>query len=90
MDEIQSLKNEIEKLKERNARVEADKAWEVSGARKILIAFLTYLVVVLFFYFADLPKPFLNAIVPTIGFLLSTFSVPFFKKLWVKRGKSGQ
>jgi len=85
MDEIQNLKNEIENLKKRNARVEADKAWETSGARKVLVAILTYLVIVIFFYFADLPKPFLNAIVPTLGFLLSTFSIPFFKKLWVKR-----
>lgn len=85
MDEIQKLKNEIEELKKRNQRVEADKAWEISGARKVLVAILTYIVIVIFFYFASLSKPFLNAIVPTLGFLLSTFSIPFFKKLWLKR-----
>ena len=84
MYEIQKIKNEIEELKARNSRVDGDKAWETSGARKILVAILTYIVIVIFFYFADLPKPFLNAIVPTLGFILSTFSVPFFKKLWLK------
>ena len=40
-----------------------------------------------FFIFAGLPEPFINAIVPTVGFVLSTLSVPIFKKLWLK-GKS--
>jgi preprotein translocase subunit SecF len=86
MDELQELKNEIEKIKERNARVEADKAWETSFSRKILIAVLTYIVVVLFFLAADLPKPFVSAVIPTIAFILSTLSIPFFKKIW-ERGR---
>ncbi|MFA5360236.1 MAG: hypothetical protein WC349_04750 [Patescibacteria group bacterium] len=84
MDELQQLKNEIKEIKERNARVEADKAWETSLFRKILVAVLTYLVVVLFFVMAELPRPFINALVPTLGFLLSTLSISFFKKLWLK------
>ena len=84
-EEIAELKNDIEEIKKRNAKVEADKAWETSKTRKILVDVLTYAVIVLFFYFADLPKPFINAIVPTAGFVLSTLSVPFFKKFWLKR-----
>lgn len=86
MDELQELKNEIIEIKQRNARVEADKAWETSLARKILVAILTYVVVVLFFVAAELPKPFINPIVPTLGFLLSTLSISYFKTLWLKRG----
>ena len=85
MDELQQLKNEIEQIKQRNARVEADKAWETSLFRKILIAVLTYIVIVLFFTFAGFSKPFFSAIAPTVGFILSTLSVPFFKKLWLRR-----
>lgn len=88
MDELQELKNEIIEIKKRNARVEADKAWETSLFRKILVAILTYAVIVLFFAVAGLPKPFVNAIVPTLGFLLSTLSVSYFKTVWLKqRGK---
>ena len=32
----------------------------------------------------SLPDPWLNAIVPSIAFLLSTLTLPFFKKLWQK------
>lgn len=87
MSEIEQLKLEIEKIKQRNKKVEADKAWETSLTRKILIAILTYFVIVLFFHFANLAKPFVNAIVPTVGFLLSTLTVPLVKKIWLKNKK---
>jgi hypothetical protein len=80
----QALEREIVAIKERNAKVEADKAWETSVFRKVLIGALTYVVVVLFFVFAGLPKPFINAIVPTVGFLLSTLSISIFKKVWLR------
>lgn len=81
---MEKLEQEISQIKERNKKVEIDKAWETSFARKIIIAILTYFVIVIFFIFAKLPKPFINAIVPTIGFLLSTLSVWFFKKIWIR------
>jgi polyferredoxin len=85
MATIQQLKKEIEIIKERNKRVEADKAWETSWSRKLAIAVLTYIVIVLFFYFAHLPKPFVNSIVPSLAFLLSTLTLGFLKKLWLNR-----
>ncbi len=85
MDDLQKLQNEIEQIKERNRRVELDKAWETSLTRKVVILCLTYVVTVLFFYAAQLPSPFLNAIVPSIGFFLSTLTVPVFKKWWTCR-----
>jgi uncharacterized membrane protein YccC len=78
-----NLVKEINEIKQRNKRVELDKAWETSLARKIIIAILTYIVIVIFFYFANLPKPFINSIVPTLAFLLSTLSLPLFKKIWL-------
>lgn len=84
MEEIEQIKKDIREIQDRNARVEMDKSWETSWARKILVAILTYLVIVLFFFFAEFPRPFLGAIVPTLGFLLSTLSVSFFKKIWIK------
>ena len=81
------LEKEVIKIKERNKRVEIDKAWETSLTRKIIIAILTYFVIVIFFYFAGLQKPFINSIVPALAFLLSTLSLPFFKKLWVRLDK---
>ena len=80
-----NTKKEIEKIKNRNTRVETDKAWEVSKTRKIIIAVLTYFTVVSFFVVANLPNPFVNSIVPTIGFLLSTLGLEIFKKIWINK-----
>ena len=79
-----TIKEEIKSIKKRNRKVEADKAWEISWSRKIVIALLTYAVIVIFFYFADLPKPFINSIVPTTGFVLSTLTLTWFKNLWIR------
>jgi len=81
---LYSMSSEIETLKERNKRVEADKAWETSKTRRLIIALMTYFVVVFFLWSIAAPKPWLNALVPTVGFLLSTLTLPFFKKLWLK------
>lgn len=81
-----NLNKEINEIKERNRRVELDKAWETSLTRKVVISILTYIVIVIFFVFADLPNPFVNSIVPALAFLLSTLTLPIFKELWT-RGK---
>ncbi|MBU1151601.1 hypothetical protein KJ632_02105 [Patescibacteria group bacterium] len=81
---MDDLRHEIEEIRARNKRVEFDKAWETSWTRKVIVAVLTYAVIVLFFVFAQLPEPFVNAIVPTAGFVLSTMSLPVFKRVWMK------
>lgn len=78
------MKEDIEQIKERNKRVEADKSWETSKTRRIIIALMTYIVIVILLFSIDAPKPWVNAIVPTLGFILSTLTLPFFKKLWLR------
>lgn len=80
-----SIQKEIDAIKIRNQRVENDKAWETSTIRKVSIAVLTYLTILLFFITINVEKPLINAIVPTLGFLLSTMSLPFIKKWWLAR-----
>ncbi|HIG96913.1 MAG TPA: hypothetical protein HA230_01030 [Candidatus Aenigmarchaeota archaeon] len=84
MTNLKVLENEVEKIKERNKRVEADKAWEISWTRRILLTLFTYLAISLYLSAIRIPDPWLNAIVPAIGFMLSTLTLPFFKKLWIK------
>jgi len=76
------FEKEIRKIQERNKKVELDKAWETSKTRKISIAVLTYLVMVLVMYSLDMDSPFVGAVIPTLGFTLSTFSLDFIKEFW--------
>jgi len=78
------FEKEIKKIQERNKRVELDKAWETSKTRKISIAILTYFVMVLVMFSLNMDNPFIGAIIPTLGFTLSTFSLDFIKAFWKK------
>ena len=85
MSDMSALEKRVESIEKRNERVESDKAWETSLVRRLLIACFTYIVIVLFFITAELPQPFVNAIVPSLAFLLSTVTVGFVKKWWVSK-----
>jgi len=76
----EELQQEIENINQRNKRVEADKAWELSWVRRIIISILTYITIVLFSFVANLPNPFITALIPTVAFILSTLTLPLFKK----------
>jgi hypothetical protein len=77
------LEVEIKKLQERNKSVEVDKAWEVSFTRRLLLVVFTYLSVGVYLAIIQIPKPWLNAIVPAVAFMLSTLTLPWFKRKWV-------
>lgn len=79
------LQTEIQEIKARNTRVEADKAWEGSRFRIFSVAALTYFMMVLIMSVLGVEKAYLSACVPTAGFLLSNFSLRFAKKFWLKR-----
>ncbi|MDO8660136.1 MAG: hypothetical protein Q7K54_06115 [Candidatus Parcubacteria bacterium] len=81
---IQNLEKEIELLKERNKRVEADKAWETSYFRILLISGIIYVIAVKVMYFIGSENYYLNALVPPIGFFISVQSLPFIKKWWIE------
>jgi len=77
-----NLEERVKKIEDRNAKVETDKAWEASWTRKVLIAIFTYLAIALYLKFIVGIDPWINAIVPTVGFLLSTLTLPYFRKFW--------
>ena len=84
MATIADLEKEIDKLKERNKKVEIEKSWETSLNRKILLAVFTYISIALYLKFIVGIEPWINAVVPSIGFLLSTLTLSYFKNLWIK------
>ncbi len=79
--------DELLEIKKRNQRVELDKAWETSLTRRITIAFLTYVVASGWLIMIENEEPFLNALVPVAGYVLSTLSLPFVKELWLVNKK---
>jgi hypothetical protein len=81
---------DIEQIKARNARVEIDKAWETSKTRRVFIAAVTYCLAAFYMHIAGLGNPFVGACVPTGGYLLSTLSLPYVRRIWAARVYKGQ
>lgn len=79
-----TLEERVTKIEERNKLVERNKSWETSWTRKILLIIFTYLAIALYLKFIVGINPWINAIVPALGFLLSTLTLPWFKNFWAK------
>ncbi len=78
---IAELEARIRKIEKRNIQVEANKAWETSILRRVVVAILTYITIVTFFHAARLPNPWVNALVPTVAFILSTLSLALLREI---------
>ena len=85
LSEYEKLEKEIQALKERNFRVETDKAWETSKVRILSISGITYVIAAAFLYAIGVKSFLLNAFVPAVGYCLSMLSLPFIKDHWVQK-----
>ena len=85
MTTIPELEKRLEAVESRNERVTADKAWETSAVRKLSIAVLTYVVVGIYLIVIHKDQPWINALVPVIGYLLSTLVLAKVKASWINR-----
>lgn len=82
---IEELEQRIKEIEKRNKLKENDKAWETCGLRKILIIIATYIFAVLYLTIADTTNPYFGAVVPCVGFYLSTQSIDLIKQWWLKK-----
>jgi hypothetical protein len=83
----QELEKRIIALEKRNKRVELDKGWETSIERRVLLIVFTYISIGAYMWIIEVASPWLNAVIPSLGFLLSTLTLPLFKRAWMRRKK---
>lgn len=74
----------IKAIEERNRRVEAEKAWELSLTRRLCIVIVIYATACVFLAILHVPQYFLHALVPVGGYVFSTLSFPWVKNIWLK------
>lgn len=79
------IEQEILQIKNRNKKVENDKAWEVSWTRRLSIAVFTYIIAEAWLLIISEPHSWLKAFVPVVGYILSTLSLPPIKRLWTNQ-----
>lgn len=82
-----SIEERLDIIEKRNRRVELDKAWEISLTRRILVTIATFVVIGLYLSWLGVNQPWLNAIVPVLAFIISTFVVQRAKITWINNHK---
>ena len=81
---MDDLGQRLRAIEDRNRRVETDKDWETSWTRRLLLVAFTYLAVGAYLAAIRVPRPWTSAIVPAVAFMISTLTLPLFKKMWQK------
>lgn len=82
---MKDFEKRLKAIEQRNQRVEKDKAWETSIFRRALITLLTYGVVSTYLLAIDADSPFVTAVVPAVGYFLSTLVIKSVKDWWINR-----
>lgn len=83
-EHIKAIEQELALIRERNVRVESEKAWEVSVVRVVSIAVIIYILSCLVLFILKAEHIFVASLVPAFGFFLSTRSLSFVKKVWMR------
>ena len=83
--QTEEIEQQLKLIQDRNKRVEGDKAWEVSWVRRVSIMAMTYAIAEVWLLIINEPNSWLKAIVPVVGYLLSTLSLPQIKKRWITK-----
>ncbi len=81
---MNNLEKRVAAIESRNKKVSQDKAWETSWTRRFSITVLTYVILATYLAIIGNDKPFINACVPAIGYLLSTLVMSRIRNLWQK------
>ena len=79
---LTELESQMRDVLARNHKVDGNKAWETSRARLFAVTVVTYVTMILVFTVLESSRPFLDALVPTTGFFLSTLSLPLVRRAW--------
>lgn len=89
-DKISVLEKRLRAIEVRNKKVELDKAWETSLVRRAIVALVTYILLSIYMLWLDVKNPWLNALIPTIGFVLSTLTLAKIKEIWLSKREKNQ
>ncbi len=79
---IEKLEAEVEEILRRNHEVEENKRWETSLFRRLSLLGLTYVCTAVVFHAIGVENYFANALIPTVGYFLSTLALPYLRKYW--------
>lgn len=81
---MQNMEETIRTLLNRNKRVEAEKAWELSITRRAFLAILTYSTAAMLLWLLGEERFLLLSFIPAVSYVFSTLSLPQVKRWWLR------
>jgi hypothetical protein len=84
-ERVASIEERVAAIEARNRRVEGDKEWETSLVRRGGVLLVTYLLATLTLAVIGTETPYIMAVIPTLGFFLSTLTLSFVRERWERR-----
>lgn len=80
---VAAIQDEVDHINRRNIEKDRGKEFETSYTRVIFLMTITYSTLFGYMSIIKTNNPALDAIVPTVGFNISTWSLPYIKEWWV-------
>ncbi len=80
---MEHFQKTLDGLLNRNKRVEAEKAWELSFTRRAFLAGLTYVTAVLLLWLIGEARFLLLSFIPAISYVFSTLTLPWIRRMWI-------
>ena len=79
------IEKEIQTIEMHTARVEAERDWETCPLRVVTMCVTIYVSTAMIFAIIGVKIYFLNALIPTTAFFVSTLGLPPIKKWWIDK-----
>ena len=80
----EQTQNTIDLLYEEYNNEKKRQRFNSSWTRIIIITILTYIILSIYMDFIHIKDPYYNAVIPAIGYYLSTLSLSFIRKIWIE------
>jgi len=81
----QQITEAIDEIQARNRAVDLNKKWETSLVRKALILITTYFLASVTMFIIEDSRPLVSAVIPTLGYFLSTLGFGCMKRIWIEK-----
>ncbi len=81
--ELFSLKKELDTLHDDIRTLKIQQDWNTSVLKHGLVIFMNYLIMLILMYILNIESPFISALLPTLGYAITSISLNSIKKYWI-------
>lgn len=81
---MQKSESILKRILTRNQKVDEEKRWKESLTHRLSVTVLIYIISVCCFYFASVHEIFIVALIPSLGYFISTIKLKLIRHIWEK------